>query len=131
MFGIYPTVYTLHKNKICTVLYYPALWCMHLYTKPRIWCMHQTESKVHFFWLQKNRPVSYISACHCRDPRFCYQCETIFTVKRPILTLKHAFFRGFQRLQAKLTFHGVSQISACSTIRNRSGALIYEADFSP
>ena len=32
------------NSGIVTILYVPyspALWCMHLYTKPRQWCMHQ------------------------------------------------------------------------------------------
>ena len=103
--------------------------------------MYETEGLVHapkvspkctFFLPQKNRAVSYISACTCRDPRFCYLCKTIFTLKRPILTLKHAFFRGFQTetsIQAKLTLIGVSYISACSTIRNRQGCTYIRSRF--
>ena len=34
----------------------------------------KSESKVHFFWLQKIWPVSYISACTYRDPKIFYYC---------------------------------------------------------
>ena len=34
-----------------------------------------------FFYFEKNGAVSYIRACHCRDPKFCYQIDKIFTQK--------------------------------------------------
>ena len=56
----------------------------------------KSESKVHISLFRKNRAVSYISACHCKDPTFSYQFDTI---EWPILSPKHAFlgvFRDFE-----------------------------------
>ena len=52
----------------------------------------KSGSKVHFFYPSKNRAVSYISACLCRDPKISYQFGTI---EWPILSLKHAFLGFF------------------------------------
>ena len=46
--------------------------------------IYETEAMVHapkvspkstFFPPQKNRAISYISACTCRGPKFCYHCR--------------------------------------------------------
>ena len=60
--------------------------------------IYETEAMVHAPKVspkctQKNRAVSYISACHCRDPKISYQFGSI---KWPILSLKNAFLGGFK-----------------------------------
>ena len=75
--GIYHSIWPVRTNKhklwVCIGIsftsdfqvlpYHPALWCMHLYTKPRQCCMHQKWVQSVLFWLQKYRPISYIGAC--------------------------------------------------------------------
>ena len=50
--------------------------------------VYETEAMVHapkvspkftLFLLRKNRVVSYISACHCRNPKFCFKFDIRFT----------------------------------------------------
>ena len=47
-----------------------------------------SESKVHFF-TSKNRGVSYIRACHCRDPKFSYQFDFAVAFPRQDVSDSH------------------------------------------
>ena len=59
------------------------------------------ESKLHFILLRKNRAVSSMNACHCKDPKFSYQFETI---EWPISYLKHACSGVFKDFKRNLVF---------------------------
>ena len=48
------------------------------------------------FLLRKNRAISYLSACHCRDPKISYQFDT---TERLILSRNHAFLEIFKHFK--------------------------------
>ena len=88
------------------------------------------------FLFRKNRAVSHISVWDCRDPKFCYQFDTIFTWKWPNLCPKHAFlgvFRNFeQNLYLSLIFvykcmQHYTKLFRCTYTRSKLFALKYRA----
>ena len=76
--------------------------------------VYETEAKMHFFYLDNIGPFR-ISACHCRNPKLCFDLIW-FYIKMADLETKTCVFTGFQRSKILIGF----LISAWTTMRGNT-----------